>query len=125
MNVKRHLFKLFATIAFYIAMLFLARFIADHVGPASNLAVATIALPVLACILTLVVVVQAIRDTDEFQQRIQFEAISFAFAATALTTFSWGFFEDAGFPQLPTFGIWPLMAVLWVLGQILATWRFR
>ena len=48
-----------------------------------------------------------------------------AFAGTAVLTFSYGFLENVGFPPLNTFMIWPLMAMLWLLGQGVSRLRYR
>ena len=61
---------------------------------------------------------------DELQRRIQFEAIAFAFAGTALLTFSYGFVENVGFPHLSWFFVWPIMAILWIIGLGIATRRY-
>ncbi|MBB2205476.1 hypothetical protein [Gluconacetobacter takamatsuzukensis] len=62
---------------------------------------------------------------DELQRRIQFEALGFAFAGTAIVTFSYGFLETAGFEKISMFSVWPVMAVLWSLGMAVATRRYR
>lgn len=69
--------------------------------------------------------VRHLRRMDELQRRIQFEALSIAFGGTALLTFSYGFVENVGFPHLNWFFVWPLMAVLWGIGQALARRRYR
>ncbi len=69
--------------------------------------------------------VRHLRRLDELQRRIQFEALSIAFGGTALLTFSYGFVENVGFPHLNWFFVWPLMAVLWGIGQALARRRYR
>ena len=82
-------------------------------------------LPMLPAAFALVAVVRQIGRLDELQRRIQFEALAFAFAGTALLTFSYGFVENVGFPHLNWFWVWPLMALLWMLGLALATRRYR
>ena len=70
-------------------------------------------------------VVGTVRASDELQSRIQFEALAFAFAFTAFTTFSYGFLEIyAGFPHLNMFSVWPIMAVFWLIGLLLAKRRY-
>ena len=81
--------------------------------------------PMLACVAAAWVILREIRRMDELQRRIQFEALGFAFAVTALATFSYGFLEGLGWPRLSMFDVWPLMAVLWLVGQAMARWRYR
>ena len=82
-------------------------------------------LPMLGAGLAVWAIVRGHRRLDELQRRVQFEALSFAFAGTAFLTFGWGFLELAGYPRLPAFGIWPLMATLWVVGLAVARRRYH
>ncbi|MGH2491171.1 MAG: hypothetical protein ACRDF9_06635 [Candidatus Limnocylindria bacterium] len=45
------------------------------------------------------------------------EAVAFAFAATALLTFTYGLLENIAFPRISLTWILPLMIVLWTLGK--------
>ncbi len=45
-------------------------------------------------------VVRDMRRLDEMYLRIQFEALGFAFAASALLTFTYGFLETVGAPHI-------------------------
>jgi hypothetical protein len=51
------------------------------------------------------------------QRRVQFEAVAFAFAATALLTFTYGLLENVDFPRISLTWVLPLMIVLWTAGQ--------
>jgi len=71
-------------------------------------------------------VLRALRRLDELQRRIQYEALAFAFASTAVLTFSWGFLEAfVGLRRLSGFAIWPIMAGLWLIGLWIARRRYR
>lgn len=59
------------------------------------------------------------------QRRLQLEALALAFAGTALIAFGYGFLEDAGLPRLSVFVVWPLMAVLWLVGGLAGRMRYR
>ena len=61
---------------------------------------------------------------DELQQRLEVEALAFAFGGTALITFAYGFLQDAGFPDLNWFYVWPLMGGLWIVGGFIARRRW-
>ena len=71
------------------------------------------------------VVLRELRRMDELQRRIQLEALGFAFAGTAILTFSYGFLEGLGYPRQSMFMVWPLLAVLWIVGLVLARRRYR
>ena len=70
------------------------------------------------------VIIRTIRHLDEMQRKLQFEALAFAFAGTALLTFGYGFLEGAGLPMLSMFVVWPLMAALWVIGTVIGRLRY-
>ena len=50
--------------------------------------------------------------------------LGLSIAATALLSFGYGFLEGLGYPRLSMFGVWPLMAVLWLIGLALAGRRY-
>jgi hypothetical protein len=70
-------------------------------------------------------ILRHVRRLDELQRRSVLESLAFSFAVTAFGTFAWGFAEVAGAPKLPTFAIWPIMAVLWIVGGFIAHRRYR
>jgi hypothetical protein len=81
--------------------------------------------PVLPALALLLAFVRFFRQMDELQRRIQLESFAFAFGASALATFAYGFLEGAGFPHLNWTFVWPVMGVSWMLGQLLARRRYR
>ena len=42
-----------------------------------------------------------------------------------MLTFSYGFLEGLGYPKLSMFTVWPILAVLWVVGLVLARRRYQ
>ena len=64
------------------------------------------------------------RGMDELEQRIGLEALAFAFGGTAIITFSYGFLDEVGLPRISWWWVWPVMAVLWILGGWLARRRW-
>jgi len=70
-------------------------------------------------------IVRQLRRLDEMHLRIQFEALGFAFAASALLTFSYGFLENVGFPHISWLWVWPVMGVMWMIGLRLANHRYQ
>ena len=65
------------------------------------------------------------RGVDELEQRMHLEGLAFAFGASALTTFAYGFLEGAGFPHLNWTFVWPVMGMFWGMGNLLARRRYR
>ena len=81
--------------------------------------------PMIPALLLCMSIVGIIRRSDEMQRRLQLEAFAFGFAGTALATFSYGFLENAGFPRLSAFTVWPVMCGLWLTGVLLGHLRYR
>jgi len=81
--------------------------------------------PMLPAAATAWVVLRELRRMDELQRRIQLEALGFSFAGTAILTFSYGFLEGLGYPRLSMFTVWPILAMLWVVGLLLARRRYQ
>jgi len=54
------------------------------------------------------------------------ESLMFAFGATAIITFSYGFLQrTAGAPELSYFWVWPVMGSAWLLGSVIAQRRYE
>jgi hypothetical protein len=109
----------------YTVVLFLTLTAFAHGTVPTALRVPVALLPMVPLAVVAFAIVGAIRASDEMQRRIQFEALAFAFAFTALSTFSYGFLEVyAGLPHLSMFSVWPVMAVFWVIGRFIASRRY-
>jgi hypothetical protein len=74
--------------------------------------------PMLPFLLIVWVVVRYIRRLDEYQRRLQLESIAIAAGVTAGWTFTYGFLENAGFPLLSMFHVWPVMGFAWAIAVI-------
>jgi hypothetical protein len=82
-------------------------------------------LPVVPACFGLAAFVGFLRNMDELQRRIQFEAIGFAFAATIVLTFAYGFLQIAGLPAIDWLFVAPIMIWLWGIGLAIASRRYR
>lgn len=82
-------------------------------------------LPMLPIAWVGVIIMRFIRSLDEFQQKIQLEAVVFSAVLTGLLTGAYGFLEGVGYPKLDTIWILPMLIVLWVVGQVLARSRYQ
>src|SRR4051812_2571523 len=81
--------------------------------------------PVLPAAAALLAFVRFFRRVDELEQRMHLEGLAFAFGASALATFAYGFLEGAGFPHLNWTFVWPVMGLFWGVGNALARHRYR
>lgn len=89
---------------------------------------ATIALallPVIPMIAMAVSIIRRLNAMDEMGRKIQLEALAVAFVCTALTTFSYGFLETAGFPRMSAFMVWPIMGGVWCVATIIGSRRYQ
>lgn len=125
MNNRRYYFELGAAFALYAGLLVASNLIDDafHVTGGARIALALT--PMIGAAAAGWAVMRGIWRMDELQRRIQLDAIAMAFLATALITFGWGFAEEAGAPRLSAFLVWPVMAVCWMIGLVIARSRYR
>ena len=82
-------------------------------------------LPVIPMIAMAVSIIRRLNAMDEMGRKIQLEALAVAFVCTALTTFSYGFLETAGFPRMSAFMVWPIMGGVWCVATIIGTRRYQ
>ncbi len=74
----------------------------------------------------IIAMVRSIRQLDEFQQRVQLEALAFSFEGTGVFATAYGFLVNAGLPEIEWGAvIWPLMVGLWAIGLTIANRRYR
>jgi hypothetical protein len=85
---------------------------------------AVVLLPMVPIAFVLRAVVRHLRNMDELQRRIQFEALAFAFAAGSFVTLTIGFLQVVGLPAVPWIWVWPVFALFWGIGVALAQRRY-
>ena len=81
--------------------------------------------PMLPFLLAVWVIVRQIRRSDEFVRKTTLEHVAVAAAVTAGWTFTYGFLENAGYPRLSMFTVWPVMGAVWGVLAIAASLRQR
>lgn len=124
-SIRRYGIELFGALALYAALLLGANLAERVFQPEGGAKMVLALLPILGTAAVAWAVLRGLWRMDELQRRIQLDAIALSFTGTALVTFAWGFAESAGAPELRAFHVWPLMAVLWVAGVLVAQWRYR
>jgi hypothetical protein len=82
-------------------------------------------LPVAPAAIVVLLFVRRLARMDELQRRIQTQAFGFSLGTTALVTFAYGFLEGVGLPHLNWTFVLPLMAILWAVGAVIFTIRYR
>ncbi len=120
---RRFRYRFVAALAVYVGLVYLADFIVDA-NPEAHWRYAVALLPVLPVAFC---VVDSIRYhnqlLDELHQRIQLEAVAFAFFGTVVITFGYGLLELAGLPSIGWAWAWVLMGALWLIGDWLVRRR--
>ncbi len=66
-----------------------------------------------------------LRSNDEHERQINYRALTFAFAGTLAFSAAIGFLQIFGFHSVSWLGIPALMIILWSIGLILYSWRYR
>jgi predicted permease len=66
-----------------------------------------------------------LRANDEHERQINYRALTFAFVGTLAFSVAIGFLQSFGFHPVSWLGIPPLMIILWSIGLILYSWRYR
>lgn len=124
-KTRRYVAELVGALGAYIALLLGSAYL-ERALTLSPLARYVVLLsPMIGAAAAAWAILRHVRRLDELQQRSTLESLAFSFAITAFGTFAWGFAEVAGAPKLPTFAIWPIMAMLWIVGGFIAHRRYR
>jgi len=84
-----------------------------------------LALGVVGAVAAIVFLLRFLRSNDEHERLINYRALTFAFVGTLMFSGAIGFLQSFGFHPISWRGIPPLMIILWSLGLILYSWRYR
>jgi len=100
--------RTFRSVAIYTSLYVILTFVSAGavrvLHPSGALAIALALVPAVAAIGIVRPYILGLREMDEFQRRLQYEAILIAAATTAFASVAYGFLEIlAGFPRLPAF----------------------
>jgi hypothetical protein len=125
MKSKQYVKELVTTLVVYGAMLVGSIGLLTHVDVARAWRDLIALCPMLPAAAMAWIVLRELRRMDELQRRIQLEALGFSFAGTAILTFSYGFLEGLDYPRLSMFIVWPILAVLWIVGLVFARRRYQ
>lgn len=99
----------------------------ERVEPGTNLALVCALAPTLVLGALLFWFVRAIRALDEMGQRIQLEALAWAFPAALFVVLAAGLLELAGYPGVGNWDLprlWPLLILPYWIGLAFASRRY-
>jgi heme/copper-type cytochrome/quinol oxidase subunit 4 len=75
--------------------------------------------------LAILFLLRFLRSNDEHERQINYRALTFAFIGTLIFSAAIGFLQSFGFHPVSWLGIPALMIILWSIGLILYSWRYR
>lgn len=113
-----------ALLVFYIAAL-LSACAVGLVGKIPSFRALLFALAIGSASFSVVFLLRFLRANDEREQQINYQALTFAFTGTLIFSLAIGFLQSFGFHPISWLGIPPLMIVLWSIGLIFHSWRYR
>jgi hypothetical protein len=111
------------SVASFVALSQVTRFIASH--PSDSYTHLIAAVPFVWLMLVMVIAMRSLRGMDELERKMHTEAMAFAFLASLLLISSCGFFALEGLMRLSLSWIAPVMVGSWIIGLIIAIWRYR
>ncbi len=110
----------------YVAIVFAGAYAIRHLELPQWLVIVAAIAPLAPALLMLRAYVVFVNSVDEFQRRIQSEAILIAASVTGFSTFAYGFLEEwAGFPHLPLIWVLPILIASWGLALCFVRMRYK
>ena len=113
-----------ALLIFYTAALFSACTI-SLVGKVPSFRALLLALAIASAAVAVLFLIRFLRTNDEREQQINYRALTFAFTGTLIFSLTVGLLQCFGFHPVSWLGIPVLMVVLWSIGLIFHSWRYR
>lgn len=113
-----------ALLVFYVAAL-LSACAVGLVGKIPSFRTLLFALAIGSASVSVVFLLRFLRANDEREQQINYQALTFAFTGTLIFSLAIGFLQSFGFHPISWLGIPALMIVLWSIGLIFHSWRYR
>ena len=111
-------------LVFYSVALFSACTI-SLVGKIPSFRALLLALAIASAGVAVVFLLRFLRANDEREQQINYRALTFAFSGTLIFSLAIGLLQTFGFHPVSWLGIPALMIVLWSIGLIFHSWRYR
>jgi heme/copper-type cytochrome/quinol oxidase subunit 4 len=113
-----------ALLLFYVAAL-LSAIAISVISKVPSFRAPVLAFAVAAAGAAILFLLRFLRSNDEREQQINYRALTFAFAGTLVFSLAIGFSQSLGFHSVSWLGIPVLMVILWSVGLILYSWRYR
>jgi hypothetical protein len=82
-------------------------------------------LPIVPAAIATWAFLSMIREADELERRINYQALSFGFVVTFAATLAYSLAEDLGLPRVSSFWWWLVLAVSWGVGLTIYSRKYR
>jgi hypothetical protein len=103
-----------------------AFYLLGRIDPGDPVRIVVALMPLPGNIVLLVMILRRIRRLDEFQKRVQFEAVVMGFLATGLAVFIYGYLQKAHAVGPLNMGlVWAFMLVFYVVGYFVAVSHYQ
>lgn len=110
----------------YVAIVAIAVYTLDRFSPPRWTVIVLSLLPMAPALLMLRAYLVFTRSMDEFQRRLQNEALIVACAVTVFGSFAYGFLEEwAEFPHLPLIWVLPAFCMVFGVAHIVIRLRYK
>jgi hypothetical protein len=84
-----------------------------------------ILLPLVPAALSIWAFLKMVRNTDELQRRILYQALTVGFGVTFAATLAYSVLEDLGLPHVSAVWWWGTLALSWIVGLAISSRRYR
>lgn len=84
-----------------------------------------ILLPLLPAAIATWAFLSMIREADELERRINYQALAFAFVVTFASSLGYALLEDLGLPRISSFWWWLVLAISWGIGLTIYSRKYR
>ena len=118
--------RFFALVAVSVAIVVIGAFVGHALPLRSAARIAVAVIQGLSSSAVIISVFIMLRRLDELEQRIQYESLALAFAATAIVLTVYGFLERAGLPAVQwALWVYPMMFGFWGISWVIVVRRYR
>jgi hypothetical protein len=112
--------------AIYVALVFGGALAISNLDPPHWAVIVLALLPVAPALMMLRAYLAFTRSMDEFQRRLQSEALLIASAVVVFGSFAYGFLEEwADFPHLPMIWVFPAFCGVWGIAHLIISRRYK
>lgn len=122
---KGYLARLGLSMIGYVIVLIISITVLKSMAPEDPFRYIVALAPVVPLIFAFFAYIWFVRQVDEMQRRIQFEAVSIGMALTLFITLTLGFLEIAGFPRIDMIWVPAILIFSWGIGVAIVNGRYK